>query len=214
MTIQFKEIPILFSTPMVKSILSGSKTQTRRVVKPQPEPPRAIYNEKDAIAIMGKKEEGTGQLLRFNWATNISGREITDGSIFTHRCPYGEVGHVLWVRETWAKKNDRIYYKADCVQSPKYETWKPSIFMPKAACRIYLKITNVRVERLQDISEEDAIAEGAHPIIYHTKEVLEGLQKERNYQEGFKSLWQSINGEESWNQNIWVWVIEFERIEL
>ncbi|MDO8997221.1 MAG: hypothetical protein Q7U77_11390 [Sediminibacterium sp.] len=181
-----KYIPILFSTAMVQAIIEGRKSMTRRVVKPQPS------------------------------ETGVSA--FNDGEHPQMKCPYGQVGDILWVRESFISgyecdegsfntDEDGEYipvlkYKADRESFDWYDgnsdfpcekiPWKPSIHMPKSACRIFLKITNVRVERLQDISEEDAIAEGIA---------------------SFKSLWQSINGEKSWDDNPWVWVIEFERIE-
>jgi hypothetical protein len=120
------------------------------------------------------------------------------------RCPYGQPGDVLWVRETWAKTIDNDYiYKANNPYT--HKRFKPSIHMPREAARLFLRIKSVRVERLQEIKPEDAIREG-YPI---DRELAES----RNvYIEWFKSLWQSINGPESWAANPFVWVVEFERI--
>lgn len=160
--------PILFSTPMVQAILKGQKTQTRRIVK-QPE----------AVELL--------ELGQFGDALDLS----------KHR-----KGDILWVRETFRPKShgmpigDPYEYRATALEdgNPTDEPWKPSIFMPKEACRIFLKVTNVRVERLQSISEADAKAEGFDSI------------------DLFFALWQNINGTESLAANPWVWVYEFEVI--
>lgn len=139
---------------------------------------------------------------------------------------YGQKGDIFWVRETFCKSLDvpgEYYYKAsnpevcteDCDGSP----WKPSIHMPKDAARIWLKRTGTRIERLGDISEEDAIAEGIHRewdgTAYWYKNYLDTFPS--NFKgvpkRSFQSLWNSINGPESWDANPWVWVLEFERIE-
>jgi len=185
-----KERPILFSGPMVRAILEGRKTQTRRVVKPQP----GCDPRDDEHLDMG-------------------------------RCPYGQPGDRLWVREAWhtderdleyarAKHEDAmsdspIYYRADPENDNAGCTWRPSIHMPRWASRITLEITRVRVERLQEISEKDAIAEGADPYLHPVHPGREGLR----HVDGFRSLWESINGPGSWDANPWVWVIEFKRVE-
>jgi hypothetical protein len=189
--------PILFSTLMVKAILEGRKTQTRRVVKM---PPRKFLFE-------------DGQ-----WKGE-SGR--------VYKSPYGEVGDVIWVRETWTdptpdQSGYPILYKADfpmtyhgteadptetiTLQEKDYK-WKPSLFMPRDACRLFLKIKNIRVERLQDISEEDSVSEGVKKNDWE----FEDGECPETYKEGFKFLWESINGEKSWEDNPFVWVIEFEK---
>jgi hypothetical protein len=186
-----KEIPILFSTEMVQALLAGRKTMTRRIVK--------MYATSDAHP------------MRQN-ATWLQENKT---------CPYGEVGDVLWVREGFCPgyfDDGKHAYKADwnkvaeeLVPKPK---WKPSIHMPKSACRIYLKVKSVRIERLKDITEKDALNEGI--------KVIEKDEAYYDYMKGagsyagpigsFYSLWRSINGEESFNANPWVWVIEFERV--
>lgn len=172
-----KERPILFSGPMVQAVLDKSKWKTRRVVK-------------------GKALE------------HLSGSGSTP-EIFhnSQLCPYGLPGDRLWVRETWTQFGDIISYKADePVSGFKYDVkWRPSIHMPRTACRILLEITDVRIERLHDISDSDVAAEGinlkpvpGHPIIPPVYL--------------WKRLWQHINGPESWDSNPWVWVISFEKI--
>jgi hypothetical protein len=171
--------PIVFSTPMVKAILSGHKKQTRRIVKP----PFAGWI--------------TDENLKTEWANALK-----------EKCPYGMAGDILWVRETWQyvefgrePEEQGYVYKAsnngkDWQDNDTEWKWKPSIFMPKAACRLFLKITGIRVERLQDISDEDAAAEGVsiHP----------------SARMAFASLWDKINGKNNWNSNPFVWVISFE----
>lgn len=173
-----KERPVLFSTPMIKAILNNSKTQTRRTVK--------FPRDFDGKEVFDNSPFG----LKYTRA---------DTTLWRLFCKYGQIGNILWVRETWnIQRNnadpmeDFYCYKAD---NPNYlPKWKPSIFMPKEACRIRLLITDVRVERVQDISEEDAKAEGAtNPHVY-------------------RDLWEKINGKDSWNKNPWVWCISFRRI--
>lgn len=128
-------------------------------------------------------------------------------------CPYGKVGDVLWVRETWAKWENGYIYKVDQEKYKKVK-WKPSIHMPRAACRIELKITDIRAERLQDINEADAVREGVK------REQSFPFNQWLNYESGiyqlptavesFKSLWGEINGKDSWEANPFVWAISFE----
>jgi hypothetical protein len=205
-----KEHPIIFSTPMVQAILEGRKTMTRRIIKPQPE---CINNDlpkpmEDAIKEL--------QILRKKGLNTI--RIGTGGFIFPD-CPYGQPGDLLWVRETWKSSGFNaeystmvIVYKAGeykvCVMPDEYplfmqNRWKPSIHMPKAAARIWLKVVNVRVERLQDISNEEARKEG----------VKEEDSVMGDFRPGFLKIWDKIHGPESWNLNPWVWVVEFERVD-
>lgn len=200
---EIKDYPILFSTPMVQAILKGRKTQTRRVVKID-----------GMLPYTGMKPLSThecGSVFYF-WGN----KEI--------KCPYGQPGDVLWVRESFYPLiseglKGKYFYKADLEKQGFVFKWKPSIHMPKEACRIFLRITNVRVERLQDISEKDAIAEGIEEAEFdrvNNCRVFKyyGWQNAvTDEKESFKSLWQSINGEQSWNDNPWVWVIEFERVK-
>ncbi|MES2620213.1 MAG: morphogenetic protein [Bacteroidota bacterium] len=193
-----KQIPILFSTPMVQAILEGRKTQTRRLVKfPKDYTGGEVYKN----SIYGLKYE-----------SNLYGDTV-------QRLAYALPGDIFWVRETWAEFSGiepkiEYVYKADKIfDTPAKEhlsgnRWKPSIHMPKAACRLFLKVVSVGVERLHDISEADAKAEGAKaaslPDLGNTW---------KTHKQGFEYLWHSINGEESWKQNPWVWVINFEKTE-
>lgn len=185
------ERPILFKPEMIRAILDGRKTMTRRVIKDQ---------DLDARG------------LRF---CNVkTGWEDWHGN--PRRCPYGFPGDELWVRETikCVGEDDYgavTYYVADGTMTP-IDTWiwkqniLPSIYMPRGASRIQLKITDVRVERLQDISLEDAFDEGIEPC--HKFGCNCAI-------DGFAQLWDSINSKRGfdWNSNPWVWVISFERIE-
>ena len=132
----------------------------------------------------------------------------------TFRCPYGQPGDRLWVRETFRSKQQcgetiDWTYRADCPALTEYLfPWKPSIFMPRQASRITLEIVGVRVERLQDISDFDAYKEGAE-----SKASRVTGPYCMSYVEGFKQLWESINGPDSWDQNPWVWVVEFKEVK-
>lgn len=208
-----KFIPILFSTPMVQAVLDGRKTQTRRVIKKQPDLKRH-RQIKRAVILDGKSRE--------TWIYD-DGVSLRQDSV---KCPYGQPGDVLWVRETFVSYNvpvkhpkvDEIEYEYKADETPVKFRWKPGIHMPKAACRIFLKVKSVRVERLQDISETDAIDEGIErepglPFVVRWKDYLNTDEELEFPESSFSTLWKSINGSESWDANPWVWVIEFERIE-
>ncbi len=203
-----KERPILMSAPMVRAILrdTDTKTQTRRVIKPrlvcECEQPDWRPSRIDWI---GYKYEG-----RDGWFCHKCGsglRAIDEWSSHGILCPYGQPGDRLWVRETWrqdAKGGELAHYKADENGRGYWiGKWHPSIFMPRWASRITLEIVSVRVERLQDISFDDALAEGMeHSIIMHNP--IDDL---------FVPLWDSINYKKHpWESNPWVWVIEFKRL--
>lgn len=182
-----KERPILFSGPMVNAILENRKTQTRRVVKPQPERDPACGVWFPATTAKRKRhyanEEHFRRGLPIDWS------------------PYGVVGDRLWVREAWQDGNGGIYYRADGIHPG---PWKPAIHMPRWASRITLEITGVRVERLQDISNDDARAEGVPE--------WDG-DEPGDYRGSFRDVWDSINGKRHpWSSNPWVWVREFKRI--
>ena len=190
----------MFSAPMVRALLAGIKTQTRRVVKKSEFWPASTVR----AAIL----ETRGTAMAVDAYRCTYGPEI--------KCPYGMPGDRLWVKEThWRDDEDgAILYAAnldDCsvVDQNKHETgsprynWKPSIFMPRAASRITLEVTGVRVERLQDISEADAQAEG----------IRETAPPLRDFRLEYSDLWASINGDGSWHMNPWVWVIEFKVVK-
>lgn len=193
------ERPILFSGPMVRALLDGTKTQTRRVCKPA--------NEHALSYVVGPFEE-RGDLT--------AGRFGDEEGNLTFPCPYGRLGDSLWVRESVADIGARLTYRADTDDGAhcKVKRWTPSIHMPRWASRILLEITNVRVERLQDISEKDAVAEG----IARTKAGFWSLYGQRDVdgtfspRASYRALWESINGAGSWDANPWVWVVEFKKV--
>jgi hypothetical protein len=142
----------------------------------------------------------------------IFGAHWDDGE-YGCRCPYGAPGDLLWVRETWAGHASGVDYAADfaAVSRPQAGPWRPSIHMPRWASRITLRITDIRVERLQDISEDDARAEGAEPCTstgWHGQNIVVMTAREL-----FAELWNKINGPGAWNENPWVWAISFERVK-
>jgi hypothetical protein len=204
--------PILFSTPMVKAILDGKKTQTRRVIKIDDAPE--------------------------NWKISIAGTSIVRTEPYDVKLPRYAAGDILWVRETWqiGYKEDnpcdintwtplqacvpchrsgectlieshpyQYLYKASPETHENYDvlTWRPSIHMPREAARLFLRVKNVRVERLQDISYDDCLQEGMHD--YGTDVDTLGA---------FQDLWQKLNAKRGygWDTNPWVWVYEFEKI--
>jgi len=217
-----KERPILFSGPMVRAILDGRKTQTRRIVKHR-------ENRWEC------SDDGlTGKVWPF-WPCYVYG----EPEPIEMPCPYGVAGDRLWVREAWAvvphvtdngpkhrAKGDGtgVTWRADWNANPSGFKWKPSIHMPRWASRITLEITGVRVERLDDISEADAIAEGieSRPISWlpTTSEyryygwIYKHDQWSLSPINSYESLWESINGQESWAANPWVWVVEFQKVEV
>lgn len=214
-----KERPILFSAPMVQAILAGNKTQTRRSIKPQP-----TVSENGGICWKNRC-----------YGVNTDGTPYLNVFIKNH-CPYGQIGDQLWVRETFCPiyPQDKNYnngrpieydYKASYKHGDRLgdligekKKWTPSIHMPRRASRIQLEITDVRIERLQDISEVDALAEGCRPIEgckWHTWEEADaGIpMHDHTARDAFSGLWGAINGEDSWTENPWVWVIEFKRVE-
>lgn len=200
-----KEIPILFSTAMVQAILEGSKTQTRRIIKI----PSIVHDENDwsiqtIVEALGGKPSGVDDF------------EIVSGNrwIADLKCPYGKSGDVLWVREASAttyssgpSRKISHWYRADNPEIPsrvKFR-WKPSIHMYKGAARIWLQIINVRVERVQDITGRDILAEG---VDNGKSNPAMGIRWENMQKMAFEELWNNING--NWNENPWVWVIEFK----
>lgn len=240
-----KEHPMLFSGPMVRAILDRRKTQTRRVIKPQPDPDTALDIGMFCPSIVLR--DGTLEA-----GEKVFGVHSRDGD-YGAKCPW-RVGDRIWVRETWASDTKHVVaYKAgaECgawfgngaggriwmhhgyvLESPDYRLipsekprktfglghyggkWRPSIHMPRWASRITLEVTGVRVERLRDISEEDAKAEGVEPYRCPQADALMNAVGSKMqpipYTSGFANLWNSIaKPGETWDANPWVWVIEF-----
>lgn len=196
-----KERPVLFNAEMVNAILSGRKTQTRRVMKVQPEPSKTREGD---FCFLSKKLESLVHISDLNPGNNV----IVDCHLFyqEHCCPFGQVGDRLWVRETFGDCGSRLVYRADSSDgaSCSVKRWVPSIHMPRDSCRLVLEITSVRVERLGDISDIDALSEGCSSADMKSGDRLADV---------FKRLWSSIYGAESWQANPFVWVITFKRVE-
>lgn len=222
-----RERPILFNADLVRAVLDGRKTQTRRIMTVQPE-----SNQFGLLRITDSTKRS--DIGKYHWAeSNATGNHVRS-KLFA--CPFGAVGDRLWVKETWSvvshafdddglmidyvpdrpakavheKPFGRGYYSGHAIYAADggftwgdddgcvdgRSCWKPSIHMPRWASRITLEITGVRVERLQDISGADMQAEGMR------------------WREEFPCLWETIYGEESWQANPWVWVVEFKRVEV
>lgn len=205
-----KERPILFSGPMVRAMLEGRKTQTRRIIKPQPRETEEWLD--------------VDPRCNFDWKSAYCGLDYIKS-----KCRYGQHGDRLWVKETWRETgaiSNPYAYKADVealnligedgqIITCRYR-WRPSIHMPKEAARIWLEIDEIRVERVQDITLGDIAAEG-NPNLPKEKEEWIGnlpeLQKEFNW---FIDLWNKINSKRGygWDQNPWVWVVKFHVLEV
>ncbi|EAA3386667.1 hypothetical protein DPD26_19050 [Salmonella enterica subsp. diarizonae] len=203
-----KERGMIFNAEMVNAILSGRKTQTRRPIKWK----QTRFTE------IAERDDGS----LWPWA-----EDCERGGDIWFACPYGEIGDRIWVRETfrvhsratdvatlvyrasvrnsWTEQTHRVPV-AVCNKPATPEKWTPSIHMPRWASRITLEITDVRVERLRGLSEEDAKSEG---IIPSAGGVLPGWE----YRINFRDLWMDIYGTDNWEANPWVWVIEFKRVE-
>ncbi|HHH0152095.1 TPA: hypothetical protein ACPZOA_003947 [Yersinia enterocolitica] len=201
------EKPILFNAEMVNAILSGRKTQTRRIMKVQPAECNHTHWPEYPNPEWKLYDRG------WNCAVCGNGVSLTERDVTGIICPLGKPGDRLWVREAFAAGlctestlAYRATHKTEDLEEGWGETikWTPSIHMPRWASRINLLITGVRVERLQDISDADASAEGCKISSMQSGECLSDM---------FARLCKSIYGDESWQANPWVWVINFERME-
>ena len=218
-----KERPILFSAPMVRALLAGTKSQTRRIVKPRPSediclPINAGLYHPTCVDRHGEEYPGTEVFGAWS-----------DCGAWVVKCPYGQPGDRLWVRESFQplfaegfEHGDGLTdwgtgagYAIRYVATDGATEWidgddeitsrcKPSIHMPRWASRLTLEITGVRVERLQSISQEDAVAEG----------VTDWMVGPTSPRDDYRGLWESINGPGSWELNPWVWVVSFRRLEV
>lgn len=209
-----KERPVIFNGEMVRAILDGRKTQTRRIVKVQPGP--SGFGLRSITESLNNRDTG-----KYFWSqSDACGINRPRSKPFA--CPFGRVGDRLWVRETWTPESidaeDGSYspdYRATANGQPLDGRWTPSIHMPRDACRILLEVTAVRVERLNDISQEDAQAEGMELtgwVPSYSNPDNAGLDETLTPYDNFAMLWESIYGAESWRANPWVWVIEFRRV--
>ncbi|HHE5265713.1 TPA: hypothetical protein ACPEYG_001822 [Klebsiella pneumoniae] len=224
---------MIFNAEMVRALLSGRKTQTRRPIKWK----QTRFTE------IGEREDGS------KWPWSEDAEHACD---FWHPCPFGAVGDRIWVREafrvhsratdvatlvykasernSWTEQTHRVPV-AVCNKPATPEKWTPSLHMPRWASRILLEITDVRVERLNATSEEDAQREGVHTEVWDQTVVARNyaardeffqfwsedmphyVEMNQLYRSSFRSLWESIYGAENWLANPWVWVIEFKRVE-
>lgn len=217
------ERPILFSAPMVKALLAGTKTQTRRLVK---HATGAFWDH------AGYRPDMVDGRIRWRWIAGEPLRSDMGDYGPSPRCPYGQPGDLLWVREAVTRSGGLVQYVADGHTSrsltwPAHWTRDPqnARFMPKRFARLWLEIVAVRCERLQEISEEDAKAEGVDPYIPGmgpiSREELAsdpGCRTERMYRDGFRYAWSELHDKpagfgESWKANDWVWPITFRRTE-
>jgi hypothetical protein len=241
-----KYTPILYSTPMVKSLSKFIKTVTRRTLKPQP-------NE-NGVSFMANAPLDWEQI--YNEAWTPWKWETEEGESISKNCPYGNIGDILWVKETfyayghWTTitengKSTRKFYDLTHNNSKRHQyfaEWqpekaakfgelgwhkRPALFMPKVAARLFLLITDIRVERLQDITNEQAIKEGIAPMLQSSAQIIQQGRRYLDYtskskeifhpglsaKQSFMSLWFSINGVDSWEANPYVWVIEFKRVD-
>jgi hypothetical protein len=233
-----KELPIVMSARDVCAILDGSKTQTRRAIKPK---------AAELISVMSGEGEASVS-FRYSHHVDDDGKKHPpewlcfledypeEGVVPIGQCPYGQPSDRLWVRETWKPvpisayrssegvqqtpnpqdADEAAVYKAGWVRSGGGVSWRSPTHMPRWASRITLEITDVRVERLQDISDDNCLAEGIAQVV---RERLPSTQQCGEYDAidvdpvaEYRALWETINGPGSWDANPWVWVISFKRI--
>ena len=220
-----RERGIIFNADMVRAVLNGSKTQTRKVMKVQPE-----SNQFGLLRITDSTRRV--EIGKYHWSEkNALGNHVRS-KLFS--CPFGAVGDRLWVREAFGFEirsvggapHEQLVYRAskpdavrlyDCNGKPSPMKWTPSLHMRRKYSRITLEITGVRVERLRDISEKDAAAEGVPPagdlLPDYPGTYLTSKGNFATAKVAFQRLWESIYKEESWQANPWVWVVEFKRVE-
>ncbi len=228
MSATVKERPIIFSGPMVRAILAGKKTQTRRVMKRQPESSPAMFDPSG-----GRLDSSLADLPC--WAIWPAPQADKDGSHADHGCkfPYGRVGDRLWVKETWSpdhaafypnfptvfRANGEMEIEGGKVFSPEVKAWHPfrwrsPIHLPRRLSRLTLEIAGVKAERLNDISEEDAKAEGVvpsvePPAIRALRQAAGAKWVYAGHLTEYRHLWETIHGADSWDANPWVWAIAF-----
>lgn len=229
-----KERPILFSAPMVRAILDGRKTQTRRAVSRGNSDTAAVWSwlelddKKVPAAYPGKTFADNGY-LHVTCKPHPDDPQDDPGYWTCQRVyPRWGIGERLWVRETWAKSRNNTIYAAESVYSegPKgnaddwdwddscgKNVWRPSIFMPRSASRLTLEITDVRVQRAHQISEADAEAEGVQVPHGIDPNKTTGWRESMKYRLSFEALWDSINSKGAWAKNPWVWAMTFKVVK-
>lgn len=196
---------MIFNAEMVRAILNGRKTQTRRIMKPQPAPDDYVcpYEGPRGGHIWPSKNHQYGLHVEEMLQNGKGGWE----GLASEACHFGNIGDRIWVRETFGDCGERLVFRADTDDGAKCKVkrWTPSIHMPRWASRILLEITDVQVERLQAITLGDICKEFGCGL-YDFRPATYGFQ-------AWEELWKSIYGDDSWQANPWVWVIEFKRIE-
>ncbi|CAY73975.1 hypothetical protein EPYR_01595 [Erwinia pyrifoliae DSM 12163] len=217
-----KERPILFSHQRVRALLSGQQRQTRRIMKSQPlEPGQDNHEGCYGIDVLGN---------------HLQGNRVLSLDNLSHHCPYGQPGDRLWVRETWRgpivpaedivryqqspsqfKKADYCQYQADSSiysadDQEQLGGWQAGIHMPRWASRIDLLITDIRVEKIQDISDDDVMAEGVQVETHFLNNFFTLQSEAGSAKDAYRKQWVTLYGCNSWEANPWVWVIEFKPI--
>lgn len=192
-----KTTPLLFRPEMMRALIAGEKTQTRRPIKPQPPSWIGAYNESDGDQHFFCEFNRDDDAMR-HWPGYHDGL----------KCPYGKPGDLIWCRETFLRSTlsdeaGALYYRAESdeyinAHRADYPNWRPSIFMKREESRLTLQLTAVRAERVKDITEEDAAAEGM------------GTDGDEAAVISYSNLWDRINGKGSWDKNPWVWVLTFK----
>lgn len=199
--------PILFGTGMVRAITENRKSMTRRTLGLD-----KINQDPGAWYFQSLVLHATG---RYTFAPT-GNYNPAESDIIQVKCPYGKPGDILWVREAWQKRSENAIKHGfekychmagwnGCTEAG----WRPSIHMPKEAARFFLQVEEIRLERLQDITEEDAENEGSSLVFTSTNGINDITGYKSSFIDGFKLIWISINGEQNWNHNPWVWVISF-----
>lgn len=218
--------PILFSAPMVRAILDGRKIMTRRIIKPQPRQWEARVI--DITEPHYNEDEGGWGQVRTHWSSPSNSMPMGEPEReewAPMRCPYGNPGDLMWVRETWQSDVRNVGTKPSLIEPTEpvwfaaggdparagemsicATGWRPAIHMPQWASRITLRVMDVRVERLHAITEADAEAEGAEPVMVPPD------GGSCPHVEGFRDVWNSINGSGAWDANPWVWVVRFDLV--
>mgnify|MGYP001169649823 CR=1 FL=1 len=234
-----REHPLLMQGPLVRATLEGRKTQTRRPIKcgcnqlhkggnpvklfgdwSLSVPPHQ-YAGGDLYSWCGKRRPELG-----DWIEKVQ-TDVDDCLTSRVACPLGKAGDRLWVRETWTAAMHDPKGPADClyraddnrgVEDLAEAKWTPSIHMPRWACRMFLPLVSVRVERVQDITEEDAKAEGVEPVLMRGigsyPEWMRPTMQVGGHQKAFELLWKQIYGDALWDANPWVWVAEWDHVEV
>lgn len=225
-----KERPIIFSAPMVRAILAGTKTVTRRIVTPQP---HRVGERRLNCAEPGNPPVVVTQLPGWEWKSTYAAAGSDFAGALAWHSPYGRPGDRLWVKETFTYitgNGIRVHYRADgepighdgkvIETEPGLNRWMSPIFMPRRLSRIRLELVSAGVERVQDITDDDARREGVQKFferfqgIGRDQRITDGrYARDEEYRASFACSWDEINGHRAlWNTNPWVWVVEFKRV--